>query len=68
MLVKIDGGEFYRIGDLVRFDRKDHQVKIPGQRIEQSEIERCLLSVLLSSHCLCSECKYNGRGVEKTCY
>jgi len=52
VLVKIDDDIFYRTGDLVRLDhkglvhfvgRKDHQVKLHGQRIELAEIERCLL-------------------------
>ncbi|CAF4544510.1 unnamed protein product, partial [Rotaria sp. Silwood2] len=56
-LVNIDGELFYRTGDLVQLNsdrllyyigRKDHQVKLHGQRIELSEIERCLLDA--SSH------------------
>jgi acyl-CoA synthetase (AMP-forming)/AMP-acid ligase II len=57
-LVKIEGEIFYRTGDLVRLDhngllhyvgRKDHQVKLHGQRIELSEIERCLLNTSIST-------------------
>src|SRR6202034_3584519 len=57
-LVEIDGHMFYRTGDLVRFDnngllyyveRKDHQIKLRGQRIELSEIERCLLDTSISA-------------------
>ncbi|CAF1667671.1 unnamed protein product, partial [Adineta ricciae] len=51
-LVDIDGQVFYRTGDLVRLDndgllyyvgRKDHQIKLRGQRLEPGEIERCVL-------------------------
>ena len=51
-LVTIDDQLFYRTGDLVRVDnkglihyigRKDHQIKLHGQRIELAEIERCIL-------------------------
>jgi iturin family lipopeptide synthetase C len=57
-LVSIEGEIFYRTGDLVRLDhngllhyvgRKDHQVKLHGQRIELSEIERCLLNTSISA-------------------
>jgi acyl-CoA synthetase (AMP-forming)/AMP-acid ligase II len=48
----------YNTNDLVRLDhngllhyvgRKDHQVKLHGQRIELSEIERCLLNTSISA-------------------
>ena len=51
-LVNIDGQLFYRTGDLVRLGsdgllfhvgRKDHQIKLRGQRLEAGEIERCVL-------------------------
>ncbi|CAF1681923.1 unnamed protein product, partial [Adineta ricciae] len=51
-LVDINGQLFYRTGDLVRLDndgllyyvgRKDHQIKLRGQRLEPGEIERCVL-------------------------
>ncbi|CAF1652291.1 unnamed protein product, partial [Adineta ricciae] len=51
-LVAINGQVFYRTGDLVRLDddgllyyvgRKDHQIKLRGQRLEPGEIERCVL-------------------------
>ncbi|CAF1133540.1 unnamed protein product [Adineta ricciae] len=51
-LVDIDGQLFYRTGDLVRLERddllyyvgrKDHQIKLRGQRLEPGEIERCVL-------------------------
>lgn len=57
-LVEIDGAMYYQTGDLVRFDtngliyyigRKDHQVKLHGQRIEVAEIERCLLDTHISA-------------------
>ncbi|CAF1479835.1 unnamed protein product [Adineta steineri] len=60
-LIEIDGQLFYRIGDLVRMDnngllhyqgRKDHQIKLRGQRIELSEIERCLLNITSVSACI----------------
>ncbi|CAF4666490.1 unnamed protein product [Rotaria socialis] len=53
MLLEIDNKVFYRTGDLIRYDqhgllyyisRKDYQVKLRGQRIELSEIERCVFS------------------------
>ncbi|CAF0960866.1 unnamed protein product [Adineta steineri] len=52
VLININEQMFYKTGDLVRIDdsgsiqyvgRKDHQVKLHGQRIELDEIERCLL-------------------------
>ncbi|CAF1642370.1 unnamed protein product, partial [Adineta ricciae] len=51
-LIDINGQLFYRTGDLVRLDndgllyyvgRKDHQIKLRGQRLEPGEIERCVL-------------------------
>ncbi|CAF3854568.1 unnamed protein product [Rotaria sordida] len=57
-LIEIDGQSFYRTGDLVRMDnsgliyylgRKDHQVKLRGQRIELAEIEKCLLNTSISA-------------------
>ncbi|CAF3666813.1 unnamed protein product, partial [Adineta steineri] len=60
-LVEIDGKLFYRTGDLVRMDnngllhyqgRKDHQIKLHGQRIEFGEIERCLLNITSVSACV----------------
>ncbi|CAF1465419.1 unnamed protein product [Adineta steineri] len=60
-LVEIDGGIFYRTGDLVTMDnngllhyqgRKDHQIKLHGQRIELGEIERCLLNITSISTCV----------------
>ncbi|CAF4047448.1 unnamed protein product, partial [Adineta steineri] len=60
-LVEIDGQLFYRTGDLVQMDnngllhykgRKDHQIKLHGQRIELSEIERCLLNITSISACV----------------
>ena len=57
-LIHIDNEVFYRTGDLVWIDncgclhyvgRKDHQVKIRGQRIELDEIERCLLETTISA-------------------
>ncbi|CAF4237570.1 unnamed protein product, partial [Adineta steineri] len=60
-LIEIDGEVFYRIGDLVTMDnsgllhyqgRKDHQIKLRGQRIELSEIERCLLIITSISACV----------------
>ncbi|CAF4350499.1 unnamed protein product, partial [Adineta steineri] len=53
VLVEINNNIFYRSGDLVRYDhesflyfksRKDHQVKLRGQRIELAEIEKCLMN------------------------
>ncbi|CAF1455741.1 unnamed protein product, partial [Adineta steineri] len=64
-LVEIDGELFYRTGDLVRIDnngplsyvgRKDHQIKLHGQRIELSEIEQCLLRTSISA---CVVIKWN---------
>ncbi|CAF1034858.1 unnamed protein product [Adineta steineri] len=61
ILVEINNDIFYQSGDLVRYDhqgflyfkgRKDHQVKLRGQRIELAEIERCLMNIsLLVSAC-----------------
>ncbi|CAF3720968.1 unnamed protein product [Adineta steineri] len=60
-LVEIDGELFYRTGDLVRIDnngllhyqgRKDHQIKLHGQRVELGEIERCLLNITSISACV----------------
>ncbi|CAF4141952.1 unnamed protein product, partial [Adineta steineri] len=60
-LVEIDGELFYRTGDLVKIDdngllyyqgRKDHQIKLHGQRIELCEIEQCLLNILSISTCV----------------
>ncbi|CAF3326535.1 unnamed protein product, partial [Rotaria sp. Silwood2] len=57
-LVKINGKLYYRTGDIVRMDsnglinyigRKDHQMKIHGQRIEAGEIERCLLETHITA-------------------
>jgi enterobactin synthetase component F len=57
-LTQINGIIFYRTGDLVRMDdngvlhyqgRKDHQIKLHGQRIELEEIERCLLNTSISA-------------------
>ncbi|CAF4133752.1 unnamed protein product, partial [Adineta steineri] len=67
ILMEIDNNIFYRSGDLVRYDhqgflyfkgRKDHQVKLRGQRIELAEIEKCLMntSSLVSA---CSVIKWN---------
>ncbi|CAF4251194.1 unnamed protein product [Adineta steineri] len=64
-LVEIDYELFYRTGDLVTSDnngllhyqgRKDHQIKLHGQRIELSEIERCLLNTFISA---CVVIKWN---------
>ncbi len=58
VLAQIDGEIFYRTGDLARMDddgllyyrgRKDHQIKLHGQRIELAEIERCLLDTSISA-------------------
>ncbi|CAM4846822.1 unnamed protein product [Rotaria magnacalcarata] len=66
-LADIDGELFYRTGDLVRFDsdglmyyigRKDHQVKLRGQRIEPGEIERCVLDASPDVSC-CVVVKWN---------
>ncbi|CAF1354197.1 unnamed protein product [Adineta steineri] len=60
-LIEIDDELFYRTGDLVRMDnngllhyqgRKDHQIKLHGQRIELGEIKRCLLSMTTISACV----------------
>ncbi|CAF4137554.1 unnamed protein product [Adineta steineri] len=60
-LIEIDEQLFYRTGDLVTIDnnslfyhrgRKDHQIKLRGQRIELSEIERCLLKITIISVCV----------------
>ena len=57
-LIQIDGELFYRTGDLVRMDnngflhyrgRKDHQIKLHGQRIELAEIEQCLFKISISA-------------------
>jgi hypothetical protein len=57
-LIKVNGEIFYRTGDVVRMDnkgllhyvgRKDHQIKLHGQRIELEEIERCLLNTSISA-------------------
>ncbi len=57
-LTEIDGEIFYQTGDLVRMDnngvlhylgRKDHQIKLHGQRIELGEIQRCLLDTSISA-------------------
>jgi acyl-CoA synthetase (AMP-forming)/AMP-acid ligase II len=59
VLFKIDGELVYKTGDLVRLDekgllhfigRRDHQVKLRGQRIELSEIEHCLMQLV--SNCV----------------
>ncbi|CAF3917459.1 unnamed protein product [Rotaria sordida] len=64
-LIMIDGEIFYRTGDLVRMDnngllhyqgRKDHQIKLHGQRIELGETERCLLNTSISA---CVVIKWN---------
>ncbi|CAF4240352.1 unnamed protein product, partial [Adineta steineri] len=64
-LVEIGGQLFYRTGDLVRLDnsgllhyqgRKDHQIKLHGQRVELGEIEQCLL---LTSITACVVIKWN---------
>ncbi|CAF3901280.1 unnamed protein product, partial [Adineta steineri] len=53
VLVEINNDVFYRSGDVVQCDyqgllyfkcRKDHQVKLRGQRIELAEIEKCLMN------------------------
>ncbi|CAF4287367.1 unnamed protein product, partial [Adineta steineri] len=53
ILMEINNDIFYQSGDLVRYDhqgflyfkgRKDHQVKLRGQRIELAEIEKCLMN------------------------
>ncbi|CAF4053902.1 unnamed protein product [Rotaria sordida] len=58
VFIVIDGEIFYRTGDLVRMDRnglleyqgrKDHQIKLHGQRVELREIERCLLDTSIST-------------------
>ena len=60
-LIEINGELFYRTGDLVTMDnngllryqgRKDHQIKLHGQRIELAEIERCLLIMTSISGCV----------------
>ncbi|CAF4024647.1 unnamed protein product, partial [Adineta steineri] len=67
VLVEINNNIFYRSGDLVRYDqqsflyfkgRKDHQVKLRGQRIELAEIEKCLMNTcsLVSA---CTVIKWN---------
>ncbi|CAF1479154.1 unnamed protein product, partial [Adineta steineri] len=67
ILVEINNEIFYRSGDLVRYDhqgffyfkgRKDHQIKLRGQRIELAEIEKCLMntSSLVSA---CTVIKWN---------
>ncbi|CAF4174409.1 unnamed protein product, partial [Adineta steineri] len=67
VLVEINNNIFYRSGDLVRYNhhgflyfkgRKDHQVKLRGQRIELAEIENCLMntSSLVSA---CTVIKWN---------
>ncbi|CAF4114331.1 unnamed protein product, partial [Adineta steineri] len=57
-LVEINKKQFYQTGDLARMNsnglvyylgRKDHQVKIHGQRIELDEIQRCLLDTSISA-------------------
>jgi non-ribosomal peptide synthetase component F len=57
-IIEIDGELFYQTGDLVRMDnngllhyrgRKDHQIKLHGQRIELEEIERCLFNTSISA-------------------
>lgn len=56
--LEIDNDTFYRSGDIVKMDnhgmlyyvgRKDNQIKLHGQRVELGEIERCLLSMSISS-------------------
>ena len=53
VLIEIDGEIFYRTGDIVRMTnsgllhprgRKDHQIKLYGQRIELGETEQFLLN------------------------
>ncbi|CAF1373716.1 unnamed protein product, partial [Adineta steineri] len=67
VLVEINNNVFYRSGDVVQYDhqgllyykcRKDHQVKLRGQRIELAEIEKCLTntSLLVSA---CTVIKWN---------
>ncbi|CAF4036473.1 unnamed protein product, partial [Adineta steineri] len=67
VLVEINNDVFYRSGDIVQYDhesllyfksRKDHQVKLRGQRIELAEIEKCLMnaSLLVSA---CTVIKWN---------
>ncbi|CAF0935758.1 unnamed protein product [Adineta steineri] len=60
-LIEIDGNLFYRISDIVQMDengllhyhgRKDHQIKLHGQRIELCEIEQCLLTIPSISACV----------------
>ncbi|CAF4218881.1 unnamed protein product, partial [Adineta steineri] len=57
-LIEINDKRFYQTGDLARMGsnglvyylgRKDHQVKIHGQRIELDEIQRCLLDTSISA-------------------
>ena len=57
-ITTINGEIFYRTGDVVRMNndgiihylgRKDHQVKLHGQRIELAEIEQCLLTTSISA-------------------
>ncbi|CAF1420288.1 unnamed protein product [Adineta steineri] len=60
-LIEVDGELYYRVGDLLHMDengllhyqgRKDHQIKLHGQRIEVGEIERCLLNIISISACV----------------
>ena len=66
--VDIDGEIYYQTGDLVRLDkkgllhyigRKDHQIKLHGQRIEMGEIERCLLNITSISACVVMKWDYD---------
>ncbi|CAF4289989.1 unnamed protein product [Rotaria sp. Silwood2] len=81
-------GSFYRTGDLVRMDnkgllhyigRKDHQIKLHGQRIESGEIERCLLDASISACVVIKEdddhlvayvqkCNMNEEQLHEYCY
>jgi hypothetical protein len=58
VLKDINGELYYRTGDIVQMDqnglihyrgRKDHQIKLRGQRIELGEVERCLLNTFISA-------------------
>ncbi|CAF1073106.1 unnamed protein product [Adineta steineri] len=60
-MISINGEMYYKTGDHFRMDnngllhyqgRKDHQIKLHGQRIELREIERCLLNIISISSCV----------------
>ncbi|CAF1069105.1 unnamed protein product [Adineta steineri] len=66
VLININEQIFYKTGDLVQMNdsgsihyvgRKDHQIKLHGQRIELREIEQCLLNITSISACIVM--KYN---------